>query len=193
MQEKRDRREYNQKWHLAHKESENAGSRAYYAAHTDECKQMVRDWRKANPEKVKEFKHNETQRNLPRELGKIIAWKRDNPERAREADREYRRKVKQEFVDAYGGKCSCCGIAILEFLTCEHLKKDGSVDRKKHFLGIKMYLKAKREGYPKDRYTALCMNCNFAERHGKICPHKAMKLRQQISLVDDEGLRAIAG
>lgn len=181
MAKKRDRKVYMAAYHLRNQERLNARSRKYYAENTEECKTMVKDWRKDNPEKVKEFKHRDTMKNLHNHLGRIIAWKEANPDRAREADREYCRKIKQEFVDAYGGKCVCCGETILEFLTCEHLKKDGSIDRKKGFLGIKMYLKAKREGYPKDRYTALCMNCNHAERFGKECPHKKINTQSIIA------------
>ena len=174
MQKKRDRTEYNRKWYLAHKETENAGSKKYYAENTDKCKELSRDWRQNNPEMVKEQKHRHTMKYLDKHLSRIIEWKRANPELARQKDQEYRRKVKQDFINAYGGKCECCGVDIFEFLTCEHLNNSGKVDRQvNRFLGgIKMYLKAKREGYPKDKYTCLCMNCNFAGRYGKKCPHQ---------------------
>jgi len=178
MQKKRDRREYNRKWYLAHKETENQGSQKYYADNTEKCKSLVKDWRKAHPEKIKEFKHTETMKNLPKSLARIIEWKRTNPELARQKDQDYRRRIKQEFVDAYGGKCSCCGETIFEFLTCEHLNNSGKPDRQTGHLGIKMYLKAKREGYPKDKYTCFCMKCNFAGRFGKKCPHQTFDTSQ---------------
>lgn len=142
---------------------------------------------------VKQQKHRHTMKYLDKNIGKIIAWKQADPERLRRSARDYARREKERFVAAYGGACSCCGETIVDFLTCEHLKKDGKADRKNGFAGIKMYLKARREGYPKDKYTCLCTNCNFVERHGKQCPHKAMRLSRQIEIVDDECTRAIAG
>ena len=119
-------------------------------------------------------------KNLTKHLARIVAWKTDNPELARQRDQEYRRRIKQDFVNAYGGKCECCGETIFEFLTCEHLNNSGKPDRVTGFLGLKMYLKAKREGYPKDKYTCLCMNCNFAGRFGKQCPHRVLEMARTL-------------
>ena len=167
-------------YHMANKEEFNARSRKYYADNTETCIALVRDWEKRNPEKVKEFKHRDTMKNLTKHLARIVAWKTDNPELARQRDQEYRRRIKQDFVNAYGGKCECCGETIFEFLTCEHLNNSGKPDRVTGFLGLKMYLKAKREGYPKDKYTCLCMNCNFAGRFGKQCPHRVLEMARTL-------------
>lgn len=173
-----DRREYNRQWYLAHKETENEGSRKYYADNPDKCRELARDWRKANPEGVKAQKHRHTMKYLDKSLARVHAWKKSE---------------KQRFVDAYGGVCSCCGESEIRFLTCEHLiAGQGIAQRKTEIHGPNLYKQIRMEGYPKDKYTVLCMNCNFARNHGNTCPHEAERLRKQISIVEDEGTRAIA-
>lgn len=45
-------------------------------------------------------------------------------------DKAKRDHLKEEFIEAYGGKCSCCGESIPEFLTVDHINNDGEVHRK---------------------------------------------------------------
>ncbi len=72
---------------------------------------------------------------------------------------------------AYGSRCVCCGERQPQFLTLEHIFHDGKAHRAKYKAnGLLRHLQ--KLGWPKDRYTLLCMNCNWAERHGKPCPHK---------------------
>jgi hypothetical protein len=95
----------------------------------------------------------------------------DFPDKAKESDRKSRIKLKTEVVEAYGGKCSCCGETELVFLTIEHINHDG----KKHQLevgpGHGIYRDLKRRGFPKHGYTVFCWNCQMATRFGKPCPH----------------------
>jgi hypothetical protein len=175
----RDRREYNRQWYLEHKETENAGSKSYYAKNHEKCRELSRNWRKEHPEKVKEFKHRHTMKYLEKSVARVTAWKRSE---------------KQRFIDAYGGSCACCGEKEIRFLTCEHLiEGQGIAHRKAGIHGPSLYKQIRLEGYPKDKYTVLCMNCNFARNHGNTCPHEANRLRNQISIVEDECTRAIAG
>jgi hypothetical protein len=169
MEKKRDRTEYNRKWYLAHKETENAGSQKYYAENTERCKKLSRNWRKSNPEMVKAQKRRHTIKYIDKFVSRVRRWKSDE---------------KRRFVEAYGGACTCCGETEITFLTCEHLDRELT---KKHreigLLGSQLYRVIRLEGYPKDKYTVLCMNCNFARKEGKSCPHESFK----------EGLREIAG
>jgi hypothetical protein len=80
-------------------------------------------------------------------------------------------RTKAEFVSAYGGKCYCCGEDELAFLTLDHVNGGGTVERVREGRGNQMYLKAKREGYPK-KYRCACMNCNLATSYGRTCPHQ---------------------
>lgn len=79
--------------------------------------------------------------------------------------------LRAAILGAYGCKCACCGESHPYFLTLDHINNDGNVDRetlKDH----QIYAKAKREGFPKDKYQLLCWNCNLAKAHYGKCPHQ---------------------
>jgi hypothetical protein len=102
-------------------------------------------------------------------------WK--DPAKARRQMRDWHKnradELRQQIIDAYGGKCTCCGESELVFLTIEHLNGDG----RKHRGNRNRYMVYKdivEEGFP-DKYTILCMNCNFARRWGRTCPHQLKK------------------
>lgn len=81
------------------------------------------------------------------------------------------RKIRLEVLEAYGGKCVCCGETHKVFLTLDHIFGGGGAHRQT--LGARgVYNEVKKEGFPKDRYRILCMNCNFATRFGRVCPHQ---------------------
>jgi len=84
-------------------------------------------------------------------------------------------KYKEDGINHYGGKCTCCGESIQEFLTLDHVggrPEEEKFNRK--FRGKKMWMKAKSEGYP-DKYTVLCFNCNCAKGAFGYCPHEKQK------------------
>lgn len=95
--------------------------------------------------------------------------------RGREKDKRLSRALKKECFEHYGSSCSCCSETIFEFLTIEHIGGKGNVHRKNLFKhnvgGFHMYRWLKKNNYPSG-YTILCMNCNWAQRLGSICPHK---------------------
>lgn len=80
------------------------------------------------------------------------------------------RKNKLAVIDGYGGKCSCCGESHPEFLSIDHINGNGKEHRK--LVGTRLYAILIREGFPKDNYRLLCMNCNFAIGHFGYCPHQ---------------------
>lgn len=94
-------------------------------------------------------------------------------------DRRGRKEVTQaEMIIAYGGRCACCGENEFAFLTLDHIGGGGaehraSIKQGNKVLRIRQQLKA--EGWPKDKYRILCMNCNHATRYGKTCPHQLSK------------------
>jgi hypothetical protein len=82
-----------------------------------------------------------------------------------------RAKLKLDMIEALGSKCNCCSEANPYFLSLDHVKNNGHEYREK-YNEQQIYRLARREGWPKDRYALLCMNCNFAKGHFKECPHK---------------------
>lgn len=100
----------------------------------------------------------------------------NNPEKYREAQRdrqlESRRKIREEMIEAYGGRCACrwCPETNHEFLTLDHVNGDGKEHRKK--VGSHAYADLRRRGWPQDGYRLLCWNCNAMTRFGRVCPHE---------------------
>ena len=89
--------------------------------------------------------------------------------------RKYRAKLKIEMLEAFGWKCQCCGEDHPYFLSLDHINKDGNKHRAEYGNSSNNNLiiaDAKREGWPKDRYQLLCMNCNTAKGYYGECPHQ---------------------
>jgi hypothetical protein len=103
------------------------------------------------------------------------AWERTarkkDPEKIRARDRANRARIRAAVIAGYGGKCTCCGESTHEFLTIEHVNGDGDAHRKK-VGNFGVYRELLRLEFPTDGYTLLCMNCNFARRFGRTCPHQ---------------------
>jgi hypothetical protein len=94
-------------------------------------------------------------------------------------NRNRQRKIKLEMIEAYGGKCCCCGEEHFEFLCIDHIYTDGSIERnsKEHRGrlvngGSALYRYLKKMGWPKDRYRLLCNNCNWSRAVFGYCPHQ---------------------
>lgn len=100
-----------------------------------------------------------------------------------------RAKLKLDAIKAFGGKCECCDEQHPYFLSLDHKNNDGAKQREQ-FNEQQIYRIARKEGWPRDKYQLLCMNCNFAKGHFGECPHKlgitveqAMKQLEQTCFV----------
>lgn len=104
-----------------------------------------------------------------------LAWQKNNPDKhaANRASQKRRRiKLRAEMVEAYGGKCVCCAESTVEFLTVDHINNDGQAHRKSIGGGGTNFLSAlKKAGWPNETLRLLCMNCNWASRFDRVCPH----------------------
>lgn len=96
-------------------------------------------------------------------VGQTPGWKRRNR-------RAYRVKLKRDVLNAYGGKCECCGITEPVFLSIDHIDGGGNDHRKEVGSGTQFYQWLRCNNYP-DGYRILCKNCNFAVSQG-TCPHQ---------------------
>lgn len=85
-------------------------------------------------------------------------------------------RLKLEMLEAFGWKCSCCGVDHPYFLSLEHINgiEGGRLQT------YSAYRKAKREGWDKTQYECLCMNCNFAKGHFGQCPHRTEITKEQV-------------
>ncbi len=141
----------------SYREKTKAASRERYRNNREKLCKYYRDWRKKNPGKA----------SLA-----VARWIDRNRDRYNEIQREAKAKRKRIVLDAYGSKCSCCGEHRYEFLTIEHLFKNGAKHRKKVQDTYRWLIANK---FPREGFTILCYNCNMAEGINKVCPHKIEK------------------
>lgn len=112
-----------------------------------------------------EAKYREKHRDEIRERRKRYRVQR------RKISQNFRKRIRQDVISAYGGQCVCCGESGLAFLTLDHVNSDGNVHRKEIGVGYNLYVWAMKNSYP-DRLQVLCWNCNMAKFHKGVCPHQ---------------------
>ena len=101
-----------------------------------------------------------------------VDWYAKNRERVLAVSKEYRKSLRQEVIEGYGGHCECCGESHWEFLSVDHVNGGGNQARKTTHKGGMLYRELRRQGFPRDGYRLLCMNCNFAVGKYGYCPHQ---------------------
>lgn len=80
------------------------------------------------------------------------------------------RKKREIAINAYGGKCACCGESQYEFLAIDHVHGGGQKERK--ILSTQQIVnKVIKLNFPPE-YQLLCHNCNSAKGFYGYCPHK---------------------
>lgn len=149
------RKQYHKEWREKNRDKWNAYGAKWYQQNKNRHGKTSYEWDKRNPGKRKEISAN---------------WYAENKEHKSEEQRIRLLKYKTFVVEAYGGKCSCCGEKEIGFLTVEHLAKNGDAHRK---VRGNFYHYLVRNNFPdKDILSILCMNCNWIERNGRVCPHR---------------------
>lgn len=84
---------------------------------------------------------------------------------------EKRHRIKRELLTLYGGACACCGEYTIEFLSIDHVNRDGGKERKEGFRLWHLLDRYKETGVIDSSYQILCMNCNFSKGIHGYCPH----------------------
>ena len=113
----------------------------------------------------KEYKINRQKR-----IDSTMKHRMKNKEAFLEYTKNHRLKIRSKVLELYGGKCSCCNESIEPFLTMDHIQRDGHKHRK-GIGSIGTYREMIRN-VDHSKYRILCMNCNWAIRGGKVCPHQ---------------------
>lgn len=150
------------------------------------CKRCVTDRRNALnaidrsavAKKQREYRTSLTPEKREESRLRAMEWYEKNSGHAKERARLRRLSLRNEMLNAYGGRCSCCGESEEMFLTLDHVERDGA-DHRRHFGNTYATWKdLQRRGWPKKGYTLLCYNCNCGrERNGGVCPHRRPALR----------------
>ena len=73
--------------------------------------------------------------------------------------------IKETVITHFGGKCACCGMDEIRFLTIDHVNNDGREHRKE--IGrSSLYKWLLRYDFPETyELQCLCYNCNFGKNH----------------------------
>lgn len=82
------------------------------------------------------------------------------------------RKIREAAINAYGGKCECCGEDRYEFLALDHINGGGIQHRRElGWSGNSIAKWLMKNDYPKG-FRILCHNCNCAIGFYGSCPHQ---------------------
>lgn len=130
-------------------------------------------------------------RNADARRAGATSYYQANRARILEQKRTQDRALKREVIDAYGGKCECCGETHIEFLTIDHTNGDGAAHRKRCGKGRKVYADIKARGFPKGCYRCLCLNCNIALGFYGYCPHRPNERRKVSKVPHNPGRKRI--
>ena len=80
--------------------------------------------------------------------------------------RDWEKRLRQEVIKHYGGKCRCCAERAPEFLSVVPIP--GRAEPRKATTSLPFWLK--KNGYPKG-YRVLCHNCRTSYERFEYCPH----------------------
>jgi hypothetical protein len=144
------------------------------------CDNDLTSLKRKNPKYIFEFnKYQKIWLKKYRQTPKHKEWRR----KALIVQSQKAKEAKRSIVDHYGGKCVCCGITDICFLSVDHINNDGFKDRdrkdgtkrKNRVSGYIFYKKIIKDNFP-NNLQILCFNCNTAKQHNKgICPHQTLK------------------
>lgn len=136
-------------------------TRAYHKARYDADPQKklsaTRAYKERNPEKVR---------------ARASSYYLKNRDVISARQRAVRRANRKKVIDAYGGKCACCGEAETAFLTIDHVNDDGAQHRRE-LPQLKLYVWLIAQGFP-EGFQILCANCNMAKGIEGMCPHQGV-------------------
>lgn len=147
-----------------------------------EARRILRNkWRRANPEKVAAVRARYYATHTDELLAKRRARYLVNGEATNPRKFALRKQLRDQMLEAYGRKCACCGEAGEGFLTLDHFGEYRGVPEperpgmyQRNYRGSYEYLRLRKMGWPKDGLRILCMNCNWATRRDRPCPHTTM-------------------
>lgn len=108
--------------------------------------------------------------NMAKQLAANEVYRKANQPKINERSLARRHRDTKRIFDHYGTRCICCGESERAFLTLDHVHGGGHAHRKARGPGG-IYRDVIRDGFP-STYQILCMNCNWAKRYGKPCPHE---------------------
>jgi len=149
---------------------------SYKKGHSYICKRckikQSKEWQQNNGERYNQTQKIWRQNNRDRSIQAAKIWQQNNRDGHNQSQRESRHRLRNEVIDAYGGKCACCGETRKEFLSIDH--KNGNGNKQKKEIGARtsqeFYCWLKENNYP-DGFQVLCFNCNCGKGTYSVCPY----------------------
>lgn len=127
-------------------------------------RQYAREWAR------RDYKKNPERRKAAAKKH-VLKYPERKRARTRKWYKQYYRKWKALVFNAYGNVCACCGESNPQFLTVDHVNRDGKSHRRQRSGSYGVLQDVVKRGYPKE-FRLLCMNCNWGTRMGNTCPHQ---------------------
>jgi len=87
---------------------------------------------------------------------------KNNPLLAKEYDRRYTQKLRQDILAVLGDRCVICGFSDIRALQVDHIRGGGTAELRE--IGAKAIYRKIRNGNT-EGYQLLCANCNWIKRH----------------------------
>jgi hypothetical protein len=106
-------------------------------------------------------------------------WRRKHRKQINENIKRCNQRLRIEVLEAYGGKCACCGETEIKFLSIDHVEGNGAAHRRdvvKSGGGQQFWRWLKKNNYPSG-FQVLCHNCNMAKAFYGSCPHTTQKIK----------------
>lgn len=142
-----------------------------------EIQERIKEYRRKNKERMKEYRKEYDTRPETKEIRRKYVQKLEVKQKAKERAINKQTLLWKQLFDIYGWECVCCGEDNADFLTLDHINKDGGQERMR--LGNQRKV-LENASMIKDttKYQILCYNCNAGRAQRGIdgvCPHKLPK------------------
>lgn len=147
-------------------------STAWAPKNPERAREYARIWRKNNPEKVKAISKRDYEKNKEKHYALCAKWASEHREENRQRANAKNAQLRTEAINAYGGKCVCCGEIEFAFLAIDHINGGGNKHRKIVGASSQFIRWLKKNNYPTG-FQILCHNCNLAKGFYGACPHQS--------------------
>lgn len=158
-------------YYSKNKEKENNRCKEYYMNNREEIIKQKLDHNKENKERINTRRREYRLENIEseREKARKIYHKTKDQTRNKRSERaaKYRKQYKDKMFLHIGRKCAFCGETDENLLTLDHIKQNGSEERKVFKSFIQMLRDIERRDwsveYINENYQILCYNCHEAK------------------------------
>jgi hypothetical protein len=137
-----------------------------------------REYLKNNRKRVVETKRRYLEKNRQSIYATHKACRERKKEAYKATEKAIRVRTRLKVIEAYGGRCTCCGESQPEFLCIDHIYGGGNEQRRTGLIATRFYRFLIKNNFPKDTYQLLCHNCNLAKGFYGECPHNRRKEKQ---------------